>query len=382
MGQHHDRRKQGCEYCFQQHRAQQAARAAMHAHRRRITQHNAQRQQLGRIEQDHRGPGQLQQRGMIDRVCRRAIRHQAESRNHQHQQPQRRRQIRHKAHRHVQAAGHADALCDQDAGVLHIALRPAAVALEIIIDGRRRLFERAAQIGRHPHIPAGAAQKSGFDKIMAHDLAAERRLAGKFGQSAMLQKGAHADDGIVAPIISVRPLQGGKPRRKSGAIDRSGKLLDAREQRMATDQLGRGLDQAGPGIGVHQPRQRAKRFAGHQAVGVQHHHIIVQRPPILAKVLDVAALAPDIAVAMAIENFRVRRERSAQLLPRDFFGDPVLRIGGIAQDVEIESLLAGIAHRIVNRPYAGEDLRHILVIDRHQDGGAALGFAFAALCRG
>src|ERR1700754_3666454 len=104
----------------------------------------------------------------------------------------------------MQAAGRADTLRDQHAGMLHIALGPAAVAFEIVINRRWWFFERTAQIRRHPYIPAGAAQKSGFDKIMTHDLAAERRLAGQFRQPAMLQESAHANDGVVTPVIAVR----------------------------------------------------------------------------------------------------------------------------------------------------------------------------------
>ena len=89
---------------------------------------------------------------------------------------------------------------------------PAPVALEKIQKGGRRLLERAAQVGRHPDLPAGAAQKRGLDKIMAHDLAAERRLARQARQAAMLHEGAHPDDGVMAPIIAVRPLQQGQTR--------------------------------------------------------------------------------------------------------------------------------------------------------------------------
>ena len=100
----------------------------------------------------------------------------------------------------------------------------------------------------------------------------------------------------------------------------------------------------------------------------RHHHIIVMRAPILAEVLDVAALAAAIAVAVAIKNARFGLKAGAQLLPCHFLGDPVGGIGEIAEDEKIKA--ASRRDGIEDRLHAGKNPRHVLVVNRHQDGGA------------
>jgi hypothetical protein len=115
---------------------------------------------------------------------------------------------------------------------------------------------------------------------------------------------------MISPVIAVRPLQIGKAGGIERPIGAGGKLLDAREQRAASHQLRRRLDQRHLGIGIHQPDQTAQRVAGHQAVGVQDHHIVVKLAPILAEVLDVTRLAARVAGPVAVIDVGVR----AQLL--------------------------------------------------------------------
>src|SRR5664279_3465133 len=109
-------------------------------------------------------------------------------------------------------------LRQKNARMLQIALHPAAIALEMVIDGGRWFLIAAREIRRHPDLPAGALQKSRLYEIMAHDFAPEWRPAGKFRQSAMLLEGAHADDGIVAPVIALPALQPGQSGIVGGAI--------------------------------------------------------------------------------------------------------------------------------------------------------------------
>src|SRR5689334_2564895 len=102
----------------------------------------------------------------------------------------------------MKPAGHGQALREDDPKMLQIALGPAAVADQIIKQSGWRFFERAADIGRHPHFPASAAQKRRLDKVVAHDLAAKRRTARQARQSAMLHESMHPDDGVMAPVIA------------------------------------------------------------------------------------------------------------------------------------------------------------------------------------
>ena len=59
-------------------------------------------------------------------------------------------------------------------------------------------------------VQPGAADKRGLDEIVAHDVPAEGRTAGKVGQACGLSEGLSADDGVVAPVV---PLRAASTRR-------------------------------------------------------------------------------------------------------------------------------------------------------------------------
>src|ERR1700688_162951 len=95
----------------------------------------------------------------------------------------------------------------------------------------------------------------------------------------------------MSPIIAVWPLQTGETLPVERAVNAGGELLKPRKQRMPPDQRGWNLDQRCARIGVHQAKKPDERFARHQAVCIEHHHVVVSRTPIFAELTDVAALA-------------------------------------------------------------------------------------------
>ena len=70
-----------------------------------------------------------------------------------------------------------DALGEQQAQVLEVALTPAAVALHLLEQRAGRLLPGSGQIEREPDRPARAAEQRRLDEVVAEDVAAERRLA-------------------------------------------------------------------------------------------------------------------------------------------------------------------------------------------------------------
>ncbi len=94
----------------------------------------------------------------------------------------------------------------QHSQVLQIALTPSAVARCKIEERRRTFLETAAQFRCHVDRPSGAPHESCFNEVMAENMAAERLAPGKFGQAGMFCKGAHADDGVVSPVIAFRAV--------------------------------------------------------------------------------------------------------------------------------------------------------------------------------
>src|SRR3546814_5182161 len=65
------------------------------------------------------------------------------------------------------------------------------------------------------------------------------------------------------------------------------------------------------------------------------HHVLVAIAPGLAEVGDVAALAGKIARAVAVIDVDAAGELAIEAAPGQLFGQPDLRVGGIAQDIEV-----------------------------------------------
>ena len=127
--------------------------------------------------------------------------------------------------------------------MLQIALAPAPVARGEIQQRRRAFLETAAERGRHVDGPAGAPHQRRFDEIVAENMSAERLAAAQFGQARISRKGAHADDGVVPPIIALGAVPPGNAGGDQRAIKSSGELLQSREQRSCIDDDRQRLDQ-------------------------------------------------------------------------------------------------------------------------------------------
>src|SRR4051794_19925374 len=100
----------------------------------------------------------------------------------------------------------ADTVGKKQPQMLHVALAPAAVALQLVEQRRRRLFVAAGEIAREPNLPPGAPHERRLDEIVAHDLAAERRLSRQPAETAMLDERLDTDDRVVSPVGALAQL--------------------------------------------------------------------------------------------------------------------------------------------------------------------------------
>ena len=257
------------------------------------------------------------------------------------------------------------------AAVLQVALAPAPVARRDVDERGRALLVAAREVVQHVDRVAGAPHQRRLDEIVAEHVAAERRPAGKVGQPATGREGARADDGVVAPIVAVPA----RPHREAGrdhrAIDLGGELLRARKQRVAVDDQRQRLDDAGVGVLLHGEGKARDAFAGHQAVGVEHQHVIVGAAPARDEIGDVAGLAVMVLRPVAVMDAGVGAEVLAPGQEGALLGDPGVRIGRIRQHEIVEMLaepgrLDLLAHRRERREGAGGRF----VVDRHHDRGA------------
>ncbi len=258
--------------------------------------------------------------------------------------------------------------------VHQVAVAPAAVALELVEQVRRQFLVAARQVIGDPHAPAGTAHQRGFDEVVGEDRPGERAGAGQRRQRAVLDERLHANDRVVAPVMRFTQLPEVEPGGKQRTVDARGELLQPRIERVHARRLGRSLDDAGVGVGLHQSHQAGQAFAAHHAVGVQHHHVAVAAAPATAEVVDVAALALHAAPAAAVEDVTEAIHRTAQLDPGLLLGNTGVGVVAVAEHEDIEVLdLARGQQRLVGRPQPGEHPRYVLVGDGHHQRRTRLG---------
>ena len=134
---------------------------------------------------------------------------------------------------------------------------------------------------------------------------------------------------------------------------------------------GRDWMMPGVGIGLHGGGQAHDAVAGHQAVGVEHEHVLVVTAPAFHEIRDVAGLAMMVFSPAAVVEPRARTEPLAQGQEGALFRDPGIRIGRVRENEIIEMVAeARRFDRFVDRLERREGPRRLLVVDRHHHRGA------------
>ena len=382
MGEHANWGEQGRNQTFQQHTAQQPQKAAEGPHPLRQGR-IGQAEELGQKQQAERcchQPGCAQrlplrpQREQLVRIGKVVDRpqHQAgggDGRQHQEGQPQGRCDVGHDAVEKGHAMGKPQSpAAEQQPQVLHVALDPALIAGQLVHQRRRRLLPAVAQPRFQPDLVAGPAQIGGFDEVMAHDRAAEQSPTGQFAQTTVGHEGLDPQDGVVAPEGSLAQLERGQAGGKQRPVQLAGELLDPREQRAAVEQLGTGLQNPHLPVALHQLDHGYQRFAAHEAVSVQHYHVVVAAPPTAQEVAHVTALVIQVELAPPVEQPARRTQGLDQPCPGRLFAQPDLRLATVGEDEKVEMLeLAGAFQAAVDRTEAPQATLDGLVVDGHQD---------------
>ena len=174
----------------------------------------------------------------------------------------------------------------------------------------------------------------------------------------------------MAPIARLGELPVVEARRVEGPIQALRELLDARVQGPGAHGDRDRLEDAGARMRLHQRHQPDQGRARHQAIGVEHDQVAVGPSPATAEIRDAAALAIDREPAASIEDPSEAVHLAAEVEPSLLFAQPDRRIVGIGEHEEVELLqAAGLGQRAVHRAQPGEDAVHVLVEDRHHQGG-------------
>ena len=144
-----------------------------------------------------------------------------EETEHQRQQPQRRGEVRHRPHAHMQSADRMDSGAEHQANVLQIALAPALVALGKVDQRGRAFLVAALQIVRQADLEACPANQRRFDEVVAEDFAPQRSVARQLRQAAALVNASSANDRVVPPVVAVVAGPPGESFEKDRAVNRA-----------------------------------------------------------------------------------------------------------------------------------------------------------------
>ncbi len=289
------------------------------------------------------------------------------------EQPERRGEVGHHPHEEMEPAQRVEAGGAQQPGMLEIALAPAAVARGELEKVGRRVLVAAGEVVGHAHGVAAAADEGGLDEVVAEDEAAEGGLAGKLGQAGVIGEGLGPDQGVVAPVVAGVAEPGAQAAGQRRAVDPGGELLDAAEGGDAADEPGRGLQDAEGLVRLHAAGELDDGVGLHQAVGVEAEHERIGAAPARHPVLDVAGLAAEVARAVAVEQAVADDRVGAGGIDEGLLLEPDLGVGGVGEEEEVEGLALAVGVDVVeHRDRRAEDARGILVVGRHQQGGAGL----------
>ena len=257
----------------------------------------------------------------------------------------------------------------QNFDVLHVSLTPAAVAAGKVNHGRRRPFVTSLQLRQQPGRPAAAADKRGFDKVVAQNMPAERRFAFENRQAAAFHKCFDPDNRVVPPVVAVADLPVSQTGRHNRAVNLACELLHAGKKRMPADGHRRRLNNAGMLIVFHQLCHFQHGFAVHQAVCVQNNHKVVITAPFDTEIFNVAAFSRRVLGAAAVIKVDCFRHQLFCFQPAAFFLNPEFRIGGVAQNEHVKGFsLSGLVQIVGHGQQVGEYVTRTLVVNGHQHG--------------
>src|SRR6478736_5396340 len=153
--------------------------------------------------------------------------------------------------------------------VLQIALTPAAVATQVIRQGRRIAFVAAALHRQQAHLIAGPVHQRRFDLVMTDDVTAEGRASRQYRQAAMPGERSDSDHGIVPPELAAVALPPSCAHDEDAHAVAMAELENASE-RVRVGQADReALYDADARIGLHDPHQAQNRLPSHEAVDVE-----------------------------------------------------------------------------------------------------------------
>ncbi len=184
--------------------------------------------------------------------------------------------------------------------MLQVSLAPAPVAARVRDEVLGTLLVGAAEVRIEPHGPAGAREERRLGVVVAQHLAAEGRAAGQHRKAAQFSEGADPEDRVVTPERPGRPLGDVEPAGENRGVEGARELRRAPEAAASAHDARICLKEAEAGVGLHPAHHLDDGRTFHEAVGIEHHGVVVAPAAGLDEIGDVAGLAARPVVAPAV----------------------------------------------------------------------------------
>ena len=206
---------------------------------------------------------------------------------------------------------------------------------------------------------------------MAQNVAGEGTASGQGGKLTVPDEGIHAYDGVVSPVLGVAEQPEVQARGEHGAVEMVCELLHAGHEAVHVHGERRRLDHAHFGMQFHGLHHAHHGAAAHDAVGVEHDHVLVLRAPAAAEVGHVAALALGVVAAATVENVVEHVFSLAEFVPGFLFGHPGVGTGGVAENEDVELVaFAGLHQGMPGGGNARHVFAGVFVVHGEENGGA------------
>ena len=176
---------------------------------------------------------------------------------------------------------------------------------------------------------------------------------------------------LCPPVLGVAEQPEMQACGEHGAVEMVRELLHAGHEAVHVHGERRRLDHAHFGMQLHGLHHAHHGAAAHDAVGVEHDHVLVLRAPAAAEVGHVAALALGVVAAATVENVVEHVFSLAEFVPGFLFGHPGVGTGGVAENEDVELVAFAGLHQGVP---GGGNARHVfagvLIVHGEENGGA------------
>jgi hypothetical protein len=186
----------------------------------------------------------------------------------------------------------------------------------------------------------------------------------------------------VSPVVTLAQLPERQPGGEHRALHPRAELDQARKQRLTSGRQRQRLQYADLGMRLHQAGESHQRLARHDAVGIEHDHALIAVAEPAHEVGDVAGLVLAAIAAPPVKHPADGLVARDEALVHRFLGQSNFGVVAVGEDEQVKCrVLRLLPERGPDGIEPGANPIRVLVVDRHDDGGAGIERTTCDLCR-